>query len=55
MACASIDHLILNGLPFSLRFQMCLDSSVLVLYFSLLKVDLCWLNLFLNVPSVRPM
>ena len=38
----------------SRRFQMCLESSVLLVYRLFLNVALCWVYLCLNVPSVNP-
>ena len=55
LALEIIDHCIVYSLLSSLRFHICLESSVLLAYFLLEKDSLCCVNRCLKVPSVNPM
>ena len=54
-ACCMIRQLMVYGVSLSFRVQMCLLSSVLVLFSVLLKLDLWDEYLVLNEFDVRPM
>ena len=54
-ACDMIFQVMLCCVLFSFKFQTCSLSVVACLFCTFLKDDLCWLNLVLNVHSVRPM
>ena len=55
LALEIIDHCIAYSLLSSLRFHICLESSVLLVHFLLEKDNLCCVNHCLKVPSVNPM